>query len=148
VRRLQLFGLGATLLVVLVLVASALAGLFQRTPPERPDAPAEARVDGDRLRVEVLNGSGVSGLARDATRFLRERNFDVVFYGNAPGGAREVSYVIDRVGSLEDAERVAAALGIAEVRSEPDTTLYLEATVVLGTDWAERVGRSRVSGEP
>src|SRR2546426_4674170 len=39
---------------------------------------------GDRIIVEVLNASGRAGLARTATRVLREAGVDVVYYGNAP----------------------------------------------------------------
>lgn len=147
-RRLATLGLGATLLLVVVLAASAVLGLFGGR-----EAPGSAAVeertgagvlpDGEVLRVEVLNGSGIPGLARDATRYLRDRSYDVVYYGNAPGEARDTSVVIDRVGRPEDARRVAETLGIDEVRSAPDTTLYLEATVVLGRDWAaERDART------
>ncbi|MGH7580231.1 MAG: LytR C-terminal domain-containing protein, partial [Gemmatimonadales bacterium] len=35
------------------------------------------------MTVEVLNGSRRSGAARAATRMLRRRGLDVVFFGNA-----------------------------------------------------------------
>ena len=37
-----------------------------------------ARPDGVRVRVQVLNGTKVRGLARRATMLLRDRGFDVV----------------------------------------------------------------------
>lgn len=132
-KRLQTAGLLATLVLVLVLAGSAIAGLFH---PEAAEEPYPATlVDGGRLRVEVLNGAGVPGLARNVTRTLRQRNFDVVYFGNAPGGRRDTSVVIDRVGRPGDAYRVAEALGITRVESVPDTSLYLEASVILGRDW-------------
>ncbi|HEV2130376.1 MAG TPA: LytR C-terminal domain-containing protein, partial [Longimicrobiaceae bacterium] len=90
---------------------------------------------GERVRVEVLNAAGTAGLARAATRLLRERSFDVVYFGNAGGFGRDTSWVIDRAGRMEDAQRVADALRIPRVRSAPDATLFLEVTVVLGADW-------------
>jgi hypothetical protein len=145
VKRLQTVGLVVTVLLVAVLVGSAVTGFFRSEAI--PDAPAdEPQIDGNRLRVEVLNGAGVPGLAREVTRRLRQRNFDVVFFGNAPA-ARDSSVVIDRVGRPEDAQRVADALGIARVRSEPDTILYLEATVVLGRDWHVEPAEAEPEGE-
>lgn len=88
-----------------------------------------------RVRVEVLNGSGKSGLARQATGALRENGFDVVNYGNAGTQSEEISVVMDRVGRVEMAHQVAEALGILQVRSEPDSTLFLDVTVRLGKDW-------------
>lgn len=87
-------------------------------------------------RVEVLNGAGIEGLARSATRTLREQGFDVVYFGNAPSFDRTTSLVLDRGGPTAEGRIVAEALGIREMRSEPDSTLLLEATVLLGADWS------------
>jgi hypothetical protein len=89
-----------------------------------------------RVRVEVLNGSGLSGVARDATSFLRDLGLDVVYYGNAETFSEDPSVVMDRVGRLEDARKVADALGIRAVLSEPDSNLYVDLTVQLGPEWA------------
>ncbi len=89
----------------------------------------------ERVRVEVLNGSGVPGVAALARDHLRDQGFDVVFFGNAPSFDREGSVVLDRVGSPGLAEGVARALGIAEVETEPDSSLLLDVSVILGQDW-------------
>ena len=94
----------------------------------------------DRVRVEVLNGGGYAGAAREATESLRELGFDVVFFGNAGTFDRDSSVVLDRTGSLEHARSVADALGIRNVRSEPDSNLYLDVSVVLGRDWQPAPG--------
>jgi hypothetical protein len=88
-----------------------------------------------RIRVEVLNGAGVSGLARETTEFLRAGGFDVVYYGNASGQTRDSTIILDRGLDPDGVARVAAALGVNRVQLVPDTTLYLEATVILGTDF-------------
>ena len=49
--------------------------------------------------------------------------------------APDSSVVIDRVGNLDIARAAAARFGITRVISEPDTTLLVEATVVVGVDW-------------
>ena len=41
----------------------------------------------------------------------------------------------DRVGDPAAAAAVADAIEVGRVRTERDTSLYLEATVVLGKDW-------------
>lgn len=91
-----------------------------------------------RVRVEVLNGGGHAGAAREGRDVLREAGFDVVFFGNAGTFDRDSSVVLDRVGRLESARDVADALGIRLVRTEVDANLYLDVTVVLGKDWAPR----------
>lgn len=91
---------------------------------------------GERVRVEVLNAGGRAGMARLATERLRDRRFDVVYFGNA-GSPVESSEVLVRTGGMEPARRIAGVLGIDEgrVRSEPDTTLYVDVTVRLGPEW-------------
>jgi hypothetical protein len=90
----------------------------------------------ERVRVEVLNGSGKSGLARGATDLLREGGFDVVYFGNAKESGLDSSVVLDRVGRVDMARAVADALGIRSVASAPDSNLYLDVTVMLGAEWS------------
>ncbi len=153
-KRLRTAALAATLLLVAGLVISMVMGLdtggegrAAATPAEVPDVPAARAAPGERVRVEVLNAAGVPGLARTATRRLRERGFDVVYFGNARGFAPETTLVIDRVGQEALARDVAAALGVERVRSRPDSTLLLEVTVVVGTDWVGARGIVDSAGE-
>lgn len=91
-----------------------------------------------RVRIEVLNAGEVAGMARTATGVLRAAGFDVVDYGNAARFDHErPSEVIDRVGRPDMAVAVAAALGIDNVRSQPDPNLYVDVSVVLGREWVE-----------
>ena len=140
--RLEVVAL-AVLAVVLLAFALSLGRKLLTEPaaPVRVDT-VQAVVtpeppEGPRVRVEVLNASGKSGLARRATEQLRAEGFDVVFFGTArrdavPGGR---SVVLDRVGTLRNAQTVARALGIARVESKPDPGLVLDVTVLIGGDW-------------
>lgn len=131
----------ALAVVLVVLVVGALIGsaLAQRVEPPTASSPDEAGVepvDRSRVRVEVLNAGGVAGAARTATVQLREAGFDVVFFGNAREFGRDTSVVLDRVGALAPARDVADALGIRNLRSQPDSNLFLDVSVWLGTDWS------------
>jgi hypothetical protein len=86
------------------------------------------------VTVQVLNGCGEAGLALEATRFLREKNCDVVEMGNADHFNYKTSKIIARTGDLEAAERVRAALGVGEVSSDPNAKLLLQVTLILGSD--------------
>jgi hypothetical protein len=61
--------------------------------------------------------------------------FDVVFFGNAGRFDHVRSVVLDRTGDPARARAVAAALGIDSIATPLDSTLFLDATVVLGADW-------------
>lgn len=134
---LRLIGLAVTVLAVLVLLGSMVAGLGAErvAPPPALSTPGILPGDEDPIGVEVLNGSGIAGAARSATEQLRRMRFDVKYYGNAGGGPRDTSVVLDRRGNPAAVARVAEALGIDRIEIAIDTTLYLDATVILGRDW-------------
>jgi hypothetical protein len=91
-----------------------------------------------RITVEVLNGTKRPGVARAATRQLRRRGLDVVFYGNADVAA-DSTLVIVRRGDLGTARDVRQALGTGRVVVEPDTLRRVDVSVILGPDFRARV---------
>ena len=108
-----------------------------RGAPVVREAAAGPRVripDGARIRVEVYNTTATTGLARRASFFLRDQGFDVVHFAGR-GPERDSTLVIDRSGKPEWARLVAEALGGATVTSEPDSSRYLDVTVLLGRSW-------------
>ena len=97
-------------------------------------APADARApEGTRIKVEVLNGTKTKGLARRATLYLRGRGFDVVGSGQNTE-ARAATVVYDRSSHPEWARLVGRAMN-APVVSRPDSSRYLDVTVILGASW-------------
>jgi hypothetical protein len=86
-----------------------------------------------RIRVQVLNGTRTRGLARRATRLLRDRGFDVVEIGTERE-TRDSTLVLDRSGHPEWAELVAEVMG-GRVESRPDSSRYLDVTVLIGASW-------------
>jgi hypothetical protein len=99
------------------------------SPEQLPRAPEAVRV-----RVQVLNTTGRRGLARRATRLLRDQGFDVVDMGNG-SPALDTSLVLDRSGHPEWAATVARLIKPATSRTERDSSRYLDVTVLLGTSW-------------
>ena len=89
--------------------------------------------EGVRIKVEVFNGTKTKGLARRATLFLRDRGFDVVGSGNNTA-QRATTVVYDRSGHPDWAERVGRAMN-APVVTLPDSSRYLDVTVILGANW-------------
>ena len=97
-------------------------------------APDDARApEGVRIKVEVLNATKTKGLARRATLYLRDRGFDVVGSGNVTE-QRTTTIVYDRSSHPEWASLVARAMN-APVVSRPDSSRYLDVTVLLGANW-------------
>jgi hypothetical protein len=100
-----------------------------------PQASAVERLvpEGVRIKVEVLNATKVRGLARKATFYLRDRGFDVVAVGTSRE-QRATTLVLDRSGHPAWAALAARAFD-AKTESRPDSSRYLDVTVLVGSDW-------------
>lgn len=87
------------------------------------------------VTAEILNASGVSGLALEAAKILRSNGVDVVGLGNW-SGVLSHTVIYDRTGSPETARRARRALGCpqAETETEVDEKKMLDVTVVLAQD--------------
>lgn len=90
--------------------------------------------------VEVLNASGAPGLAKVGTRMLRRGGIDVLTYGNAPeAGTLDSTRIVVRRGTEQVGRRVRRALGLGRVVVQLDSARLLDASVLLGADFAPRL---------
>ena len=128
---------GRIILALLLLVGLGWGGWRLWSAQDDPldsYAPPDARApEGTRIKVEVLNGTRTRGLARRATIYLRDRGFDVVGSGTE-SEPRSTTVVYDRSSHPEWARLVARAVN-APVVSRPDSSRYLDVTVILGADF-------------
>ncbi len=90
--------------------------------------------NGVRVKVQVVNATRVRGLARRATQAIRDRGYDVVEIGTT-GQQRDTTLVLDRSGHQDWARRLARAMGGARVEARPDSSHYLDLTVLVGRSW-------------
>ena len=127
--RLILLAIAALLLIALAVWPreDAVEGYAYPIPPQ----------DADNT-IEVLNGTSRRGLARDGTRWLRSKGFDVVSFGN--GQPADSTLILVRRGSANIGARVQAALGVGIVREKPDSLRRVDATVILGNDYQSAAG--------
>ena len=92
---------------------------------------------GERIQINVLNGSGRMRLAQRFTDYLRARKFDVVQMDNYKDTNVARTFIIDRVGDSVSAQKIAYALGVdySLIRREIDTEEYVKADLVIGRDY-------------
>ena len=127
-------------LAVAVLVVGAAAFVLRdrilRPTSADDDRPRPIVPAGTRIRLEVINATRSRGLARRATFYLRDLGFDVVRFATDTT-SRDTTLIIDRdTPPHPDWTRlVVKALGTGRVQSAPDSSRYLDVTVVLGADW-------------
>lgn len=111
-------------------------------------AAADTAAGTEPPRVEVLNGAGEAGIAETTAERLRNRGFDVVFYGNAENFDVPSTRVIARSERRGAARSLAAAMRVDSVRRELRPDLYLDATVILGADWEQHVPPASADSAP
>lgn len=99
------------------------------------------------IKIEVLNGCGVSGIAKIFESYLRQEGFDVVNTENYRILGKinwnlQNSKVIEQIGNIDNANSVAQSLGIDEkfVSSVKNQSPICDVTVVIGKDFKEIKG--------
>ncbi len=136
-ERLRTLGVLTVVLAVGIMLGSAVSQCGEVPIPEEPEVVQYLPPPGgrDRVRVEVLNAGGQSGMALRATDYLRERGIDVVSWGNAAEFSEAPSEVVDRVGDVELAAWLGESLEIDSISAQLDASRLVEATVRLGPEW-------------
>jgi hypothetical protein len=89
------------------------------------------------IQVEILNASGVSGIASRASDYLRDKNIDVVKIGNYDKGLIDKTIIIDRSGNKANAKLIGKILGInnSNIVEQLNPELVIDVTVILGLDY-------------
>lgn len=97
--------------------------------------------DARPLTVEVLNATGEKGVASQATKVLRSKDVDVVFFGNTAVQNRTLIY--DRTGRFDNARRIRRLLDCpsAEILTQMNLKKIVDATIVLAPDCPAEGGR-------
>ena len=90
--------------------------------------------EGTRIRIEVLNASDTRGLARQATFYLRDAGFDVVYFGNT-NERSDRSVVRDHTGHAGWAGLAVRAMPGARIEPMPDSSHFLDLTILVGRNW-------------
>lgn len=99
--------------------------------------PPDAKGAEDIVQVDVRNGCGVSGVADRYTDYLRSKGFDVADIGNYVSTDVDQTLIIDRIGNMDNAFKVAKALGVREENVIPqhNKDYFIDVTVVIGKDY-------------
>lgn len=128
--------IGFLSVLLIVLVAALFTRIiYPRIFNERAELQSE--LISEIIQIEVLNGCGITGIANSYTGLLRKNGFDVVETGNFETFDLQETIIISRSGVMDNAYRVANALGVAQenVIRESSPDFYLDVSVVIGHDF-------------
>lgn len=97
--------------------------------------------DGEFSRIEILNGTDTSGLAKRVKTILNERRIKVLITDNAWQIDIKKSVIINRSGNSEFVKKVSDITGISNIKYVFNKTSGLDLTVVLGEDFEVKTGK-------
>ena len=95
----------------------------------------------ENIKVEVLNGCGVSALALKTTEFLRTKNIDVINSDNADNHDYKNTLIIQRNENIKSLKKIVESFGIylgdsTRIKIIPDESLGVDVTIIIGKDYA------------
>jgi len=101
---------------------------------------------GEKISIQVLNGSGEKGIAERFSNLLQNNGHDVVLRGNADHFSYKNSEIIIRNSNKIAAENIANLLGINlnNISTQREKLLLCDITLILGKDFKELKSFSEV----
>lgn len=107
-------------------------------PVVEPETTEPQSPDWSNIRIDVLNGCGVTGIAGRAQKWLKRNGYKVRLAENADRHDYKQSIIQDRSGNYQAALELARALNlnesnIMELRGSPSP--YVDLTLVIGLDY-------------
>ncbi|HEX7079350.1 MAG TPA: LytR C-terminal domain-containing protein [Candidatus Eisenbacteria bacterium] len=120
--------LDASILVLLVAIALCAVSVALRVGPRSLGRPKQP------IRIELLNGSGRSGLAGAMASYLRDGGFDVLEVSNADRADYRNTLVVSRTEASESGRVVAEYLGTRHLIEQLSSQEMIDVTVIVGRD--------------
>jgi hypothetical protein len=95
---------------------------------------ADYRFGGEPFQIEVLNGTGETGLAMETAMKLRTMGIDVLIVGDAQRYDFDESILIDRKGNPDLMKRLSRSIGCRRVLKQIQSKPLVDATLIVGRD--------------
>lgn len=103
---------------------------------------SNAGFERESFQLEVLNGTGETGLAMKTAMVLREMGIDVLIVGDAERYDFTESILIDRKGNPALMKKLSRLLGCRRVLKQIQPRPLVDATLIIGEDKDEmHIGR-------
>jgi hypothetical protein len=86
------------------------------------------------FQIEVMNGTGETGVAMKTATALRRMGIDVLIVGDAEEYGYEESLLVDRKGNPKLMKELARRLGVERVVQQIQEHPLVDATLIIGKD--------------
>ena len=90
-----------------------------------------------QVKVKILNGTDIAGLARKVRRKLVNEGFNVVEFGTAPYPSFEKTVIINRRGETGPLRKVSELVGSNNIYHITDSSQLINVLIILGMDLAK-----------
>lgn len=97
---------------------------------------SEKEIDSS-IKIKIVNGTGVPGLARKMRESLIREGLNVVEFGTSPYRKMERSVIINKRGNVAAVNRVAELTGIQNIYHVIDNTQLHNVMIIIGEDLAK-----------
>lgn len=95
---------------------------------------ADYGLDRESFQIEVLNGTGETGLAMETAMKLRTMGIDVLIVGDAERYDFDESILIDRKGNPDLMKRLSRLIGCRRILKQIQPKPLVDATLIIGKD--------------
>lgn len=87
------------------------------------------------IKIKILNGTNVPGLAKRMRNILMREGLSVVEFGTSPYRDMEHSIIINRSGDSEKVMRISELSGINRIYHVIDSTVLYNSLIIIGKDY-------------
>jgi hypothetical protein len=87
------------------------------------------------IKVKILNGTNVPGLAKKMRNILVREGLNVVEFGTSPYPFMDQTIIINQKGDLAGVKKVSEILGINKIYNIVDSTQLNNALIIIGKDY-------------
>lgn len=88
------------------------------------------------VKIKILNGTDITGLARRVRRKFVSEGFNVVEFGTSPYPTFDKTLIINRKGDIGPVRKVSELIGVNRIYHSVDSTQLNNVLVILGFDMA------------
>jgi hypothetical protein len=89
------------------------------------------------IRVRVLNGTNIPGLAKKMRNALNREGINVIEFGTSPYPFMEHTVIINQSGDTNSVRKIAEFAGVSRVHHIIDSSQLSDALIIIGKDYAK-----------